>query len=241
MTQTRAVSSSSSLAGKVLHRYIVRRLKLRSTAAPASPLAEARSLWRKHFGGFALLSRFTSFPLHDCFLLNHSRTCTACRSQAKVTEPSLHTAFHFPCCPMDSILKQQPITNNLDSLFLRKNRTWSNNMRPEYPKMVRSSDISCRCLIWFNFGSGRGGCRVRSTGICGYVSKSDMADEEQLIHPIHSDVHLWHTGRIGSMTLEDKLALGHESAGEVSCSVASLIDPISTIPSFPRSLPCIQR
>jgi len=34
--------------------------------------------------------------------------------------------------------------------------------------------------------------------------------------PFSSDVHFWHSGRIGPMVVEDKHILGHESAGEVS-------------------------
>jgi len=37
-----------------------------------------------------------------------------------------------------------------------------------------------------------------------------------ILHPCSSDVHFWHSGRIGPMVVEDKHILGHESAGEVS-------------------------
>ncbi len=55
-------------------------------------------------------------------------------------EPSLHTAF--PTLSNGSILKY-PITDklNLDSLFFRKIRTWSNNMRPEYPETVQQLSL----------------------------------------------------------------------------------------------------
>ena len=56
---------------------------------------------------------------------------------------------------------------------------------------------------------------IRSTGICGYVTRVELQNSTKFTCLCSSDVHFWHAGRIRPI-VEDKRILGHESAGEVS-------------------------